>query len=305
MTLTAATSLTAVRGLDLLTWPALDGVAVTTTTGGVSTGPYESLNLSLAVGDDPGNVMENRRRLAVALDASPADFVFARQVHGADVHVVTAADRGRGAFDPGAAPEADALVTNTPGIILAILAADCVPIALLDPDARVLACVHAGWRGTVARAVAAAVQAMVRLGARPENTIAGIGPAIGPDRYQVGAEVKQAAERTLGSPAASGFLRPDGAGRWLFDLPAANRLILREAGVPDSRILTAPCFPRGDDPPQAPPAHGGLLAPRTPSGGPPQPPVAPRGTRKGPQFFSDRAARPCGRHALVARLGES
>ena len=270
MTTTAATSLTAVGGLDLLTWPALDGVAVTTTAGGVSTGPYESLNLSLAVGDDQENVMENRRRLAVALDARPSDFVFARQVHGADVHVVTAADRGRGAFGPDAAPEADALVTNAPGIILAILAADCVPIALLDRDARVLACVHAGWRGTVARAVAAAVAAMGRLGARPENMVAGIGPAIAPASYQVGAEVKQAAERTLGSPAAARFLRPDGTGRWLFDLPAANRLILREAGVPDAQILTAPHI-----------------------------------TGLSGKFYSDRVARPCGRHALVARLGSS
>jgi polyphenol oxidase len=295
MTITAATSLTAVGGLDLLTWPALDGVAVTTSAGGVSAGPYESLNLSLAVGDNPGNVMENRRRLAVALGAGPADFVFARQVHGADVHVVTDADRGRGAFDTAAAPEADALVTNTPGIILAILAADCVPIVLLDPDARVLACVHAGWRGTVARAAAAAVAAMVALGARPENMIAGIGPAIAPASYQVGAEVKQAAERTLGSPAAAGFGRPDGTGRWLFDLPAANRLILREAGIPDAQILTTPevtgpAFPpgasmiawrKGSDRTLSPHDHGQ------------------------PRFFSDRAARPCGRHALVARLGES
>jgi YfiH family protein len=268
----------------MLTWTALEPVAdigVTTTAGGVSAGAYESLNLSLAVGDDPENVVENRRRLAESLDASPGDFVFARQVHADGVHVVTAADRGRGTLSldtaaidtgapdagaPDAGPEADALVTRDPDVVLAILAADCVPIALVDPQARVLACVHAGWRGTVARAVAAAVAAMATLGARPENVIAGIGPAVAADRYQVGAEVKDDTKRAF--PISwSAMLRPDGTGRWLFDLPAANRLILIEAGVPASQI------------------H-----------------VSPEVTGSAGRFFSDREARPCGRHALVGRL---
>jgi YfiH family protein len=254
---------------------------VTTTSGGVSSGPYASLNLSLAVGDDPENVMENRRRLAMVFGASPADFVFARQVHAAGVHVVTAADRGRGthSIDTGTradGPEADALVTRDPGVVLAILAADCVPIVLADPVARVLACVHAGWRGTVARAAAAAVAAMVTLGARPENVVAGIGPAVAADRYQVGAEVKDSTERAFSISSAS-FLRPDGSrpdgGRWLFDLPAANRHVLREAGVPDSQIHVS-AEVTGTD----------------------------QVTGSAGRFFSDREARPCGRHALVARL---
>ena len=95
--------------ISLLTWPAIAGTGVTATRGGVSEGPYESLNLSLAVGDDPERVRQNRDLLASALDASPADFVFARQVHSDGVHVVTAGDRGRGTFDPETAPEADAL----------------------------------------------------------------------------------------------------------------------------------------------------------------------------------------------------
>jgi YfiH family protein len=278
--------------LRLLNWPALDAsgvdAAVTAHSGGVSSGPYESLNLSLSVGDDPGCVLENRRRLATAFGAAPGDFVFAHQVHGAGVRVVTASDRGRGAFSlddaigsaseagsaggasgAGPADGADVLVTTSPGVVLAILTADCVPIVLHDPVAGVLACVHAGWRGTAAGVTAEAVAALQDLGTRPSDVIAGIGPAIGADRYQVGPDVHEAVSRSFG-PAAPGFIRPDPSvpGRWLLDLPSANRHALREAGVPGPQIHTTDLVTG--------PASG--------------------------HFFSDRTARPCGRLALVARL---
>jgi copper oxidase (laccase) domain-containing protein len=114
-------------------------------------------------------------------------------------------------------------------------------------------------------ACAVAVTAMAGLGARPERIVAGIGPRIGADRYQVGPEVAAAAGDAFG-PQAGQVIRPDGTGRWLFDLAAASRLVLREAGLADGNVHVAP-FVTGD------------------------------GT-----FFSDRAARPCGRLALVARL---
>ena len=175
----------------------------------MSSGPYATLNLSLSVGDDPGCVLENRRRLAAGFGASPEDFVFARQVHGAAVRVVGAADRGSGAFClDDAVADADALVTTSPGVVLAILTADCVPIVLHDPVAAVLACVHAGWRGTVAGVTAAALAAMQALGSRPSDVIAGIGPAIAAARYQVGADVHQAVTQAFG-PAAAAFIRPD------------------------------------------------------------------------------------------------
>jgi polyphenol oxidase len=300
--------------LRLLTWPALAAsgadAAVTARAGGVSSGPYATLNLSLSVGDDPERVLENRRRLAAAFGAGPGDFVFARQVHGANVRVVGEAERGSGAFAlDDAIGDADALVTTTPGLVLAILTADCVPIVLHDPVAGVLACVHAGWRGTVARVAAAAVAAMQTLGSRPADVIAGIGPAMAPDRYQVGPDVHHAITQSFGPPAAA-FIRPDPAtadpadpaaarsglypetgqprpelsapaflrpypgdrsgGHWLLDLWAANRYVLQEAGVPDAQIHVTgiPTGPAGHD-----------------------------------TFFSDRAARPCGRLALVARLG--
>ncbi len=182
-------------------------------------------------------MLENRRRLAASFGASPADFVFAGQVHEAGVRVVGEPDRGRGAFSlEDAVPGTDALVTTSPAVVLAILTADCVPIVLHDPVAGVLACVHAGWRGTAAGVAAAAVAAMQALGSRPSDVIAGIGPAIAPARYQVGPDVHQAVTQAFGS-AASAVMRPDPVpARWRLDLWAANRLALREAGVPDPQI---------------------------------------------------------------------
>ena len=267
-------------GLDVLSWPALEQAGldaiVTTRHGGVSSGPYASLNLGLHVGDEADLVLENRRRAAAVLGAAPGDVVWAAQPHGPVAAVVTAADRGRGAFTgPGAGsgaggrlavPGADALVTTDPAAVLAILVADCVPIVLFDPVARVLACVHAGWRGTVARVTGAALDAMASLGARPADVRAGIGPAIGQDRYQVGDDVAGQAREALGGDADR-VLRPDGTGRWLLDLPAVNARHLAAAGIPGGQIL--------------------LAAQQTGMAGP---------------FFSHRDQNPGGRFALMARL---
>ena len=260
----------------LLTWPALAAAgaeaAVAARSGGVSSGPYDSLNLSFSVGDDPAHVRENRRRLATSFGAGLDDFVFAGQVHGARVRVVGAADRGSGAFClDDVIADTDALVTSSPEVVLAILTADCVPIVLHDPVARVLACVHAGWRGTVAGVAPAAVAAMQALGSRPGDVIAGVGPAIAAARYQVGPDVYQGITQAFGSAAAT-FIRADSVpDRWRLDLWAANHLALRQAGVPAAQIQVT-------DIPTGPGAAG--------SG----------------YFFSDRSARPCGRLALVARL---
>jgi len=272
---TTAAGLRERAGLPVLTWPAFEPLPVdaivTTRHGGVSAGRYATLNLSFAVGDEAANVRENRGRAAAALGTRLAAFVFADQVHGRRAQVVSAADRGRGTLAAGdAIGPADALVTGEPGTVLAILVADCVPIVLYDPAAHVLACVHAGWRGTVAGNAQAALAAMGTLGTRPRDVVAGIGPAIAPGSYQVGGDVADAARDAFG-PQAQALLRPDaagGPGRWLFDLPAANRHVLRTAGVPDSQIHVA-ATPTGPGP--------GL-------------------------FFSHRAERPCGRFALAATL---
>lgn len=257
-------------GLEVLRWPLLDAAGVdaivTTRHGGVSAAPYDSLNLGLHVGDDPDAVIENRRRAAAAIGLELSQLVVGHQAHGRTVAVVGTSDRGRGATDDAdAVHDTDGLVTTDPDVGLVAMVADCVPLVLADPVARVLATVHAGWRGTVAGITPAAVEAMTSRGARADRLVVGIGPAVSAARYQVGEEVADAARAALGG-GADRIVEPDGTGRWTFDLWAANRYQLEQAGVPTEQIA-----------------------------------VAAIDTADGP-FFSDRAVRPCGRFAALARL---
>ena len=161
--------------------------------------------------------------------------VFARQVHGAAAALVGPDDRGRGTVSEGdAVPDTDILVTASPGVTLAILVADCVPLALVDPEAGVLAAVHAGWRGTAAGAVGRALRAMTDCGADVGRVRAFLGPAVHPDRYQVSDEVHRALSDAVRPSALDpAVARPDGPGHWLVDLVAANRQQLVAGGVPE------------------------------------------------------------------------
>lgn len=255
--------------VEVLTWPMLADLGVdaacTARDGGVSTGPYRSLNLGLHVGDEPAAVAENRRRAAAVLGAPIDDLVFGVQVHGAHASLVTARDAGRGARSTAdAIAGTDALVTATPGPVLVTLVADCSPILLVDPDARVLATVHAGWRGAVHDTVGAAIDAMGALGASARRIVAVIGPTVAPSGYVIGTEVEAAARASLGESAKT-VLWAHGD-RWRFDVAGANRAQLVAAGVPPESVHTSP-YATGDG-----------------------------------HFFSDRAARPCGRFGLLARL---
>lgn len=179
--------------------------------GGVSTGPYASLNCGLSGGDQPEAVAENRARAARRVGAEPAALVGLTQVHGAAV--VRVAEP----WPPGAGPRADALVTDRPGVALGVVTADCAPVLLADPAAGVIGAVHAGWRGAVAGVLEAAVAEMAALGAAPGRIRAAVGPCIGRDSYEVGPDVRDA---VLGrDPADARFFAP---GRdethWWFDL---------------------------------------------------------------------------------------
>lgn len=253
-------------GIEVLTFPLFAGhpvdVVVTTRAGGVSGGPYQSLNLGLHVGDDDAAVVENRRRAASAVGLTLDDLVFCNQTHGAAVAGVTERDRGRGTTSVDDAIQGvDAVITRSPGVGIVMMVADCVPIVLFDPASPAVACVHAGWRGTAARVAAAAVEAMAAGGSRPGDLLAAVGPAVAAERYQVGEEVAAAFAE------AGDVLQPDGTGRWRLDLWAANQRILAEAGLANENVV-----------------------------------VADWSTGKGGPFFSDRAARPCGRFAAIARL---
>ncbi len=195
----------------------------TTRPGGVSPAPWDGLNLGSAVGDAPERVEANWRRLEAETGLG---FARVRQVHGARVVRADA---------PGApAEEADAVVSLRPGVAACVSVADCVPVLLADPATGAVAAVHAGWRGTLARAAAEGVRALSReAGAPPERLLAAVGPSIGPCCYQVSPELVERFRAELG-PGLAGATGADGAPR--LDLWAANRRVLEDAGVLPERI---------------------------------------------------------------------
>lgn len=190
--------------------------------GGVSPAPFDSLNMSISTGDSLENVRENRWRALAAAGVKAAAVATLWQVHGTGV-VAVAAQPG----DP--LTQADALITNERSVTLFLRFADCVPILLFDPVRRVTGIAHAGWRGTVAGMAQNVVRAMVaKYGCIAADILAGIGPAVGPARYEVGAEVADAARAAF--PHESNILQVR-AGKTYLDLWTANAAALRSAGV--------------------------------------------------------------------------
>jgi len=288
--------------LHLLPFP-FDGdgltAVVSTRHGGVSAGPYDSLNLGGHVGDDPHAVTENRRRLAAAIGADR--LTIADQRHTATVAVVGAAGSGRGhdgTADAAAAfPATDALITSLPGTALAILVADCAPLVLFDPVRRAAGVVHSGRAGTLRGVAPRTIEAMTAaFGSSPADLLVGIGPAIGAASYEIGApeiaEVLTAfgtASQEIGQPEAAAvpaafgpaandplapgrpghaLLTPSRPGHALFNLTAAIRRQLTAVGVPAHHV------------------HNLAIDTKTSTA----------------DFFSDRSARPCGRFAAIALL---
>jgi YfiH family protein len=176
--------------------------------GGVSTGPFASLNCSLSSADDREAVLENRARVARALGADPDRLLGLTQVHG---HAVATAAEP---WIAGAGPRADAMVTDRPGIALGIVTADCAPVLFADTQAGVIGAAHAGWRGAVSGVIEATIEAMIALGARADRIAAAVGPCIGQCSYEVGPDLRDAV-----------------LDRWQFDLPAYGAARLRAAGV--------------------------------------------------------------------------
>lgn len=202
--------------------------AVSDRWGGVSAGPYGELNLGDHVGDDPGAVTENRHLLATAVGLAPDGVSFMSQVHG---HLVAVVDRPPSPDRP--VPQADALVTRLPGAALAVLVADCVPVLLSapTPGGTVVGAAHAGRRGVHTGVVAATLEAMSALGARPEQTSALVGPAVCGGCYEVPAALAQEVLAVV--PAARATSR---AGTPALDLRAAVAAQLRAAGVTEVEV---------------------------------------------------------------------
>lgn len=196
--------------------------------GGVSQGIYASLNAGQGSKDDPAHVVENRRRMAAALEA-PA-LVTAYQVHSATAIIASTL------WTREQAPRADAIVTNTPSLAIGVTVADCGPLLLADGTAGVVGAAHAGWRGALDGVVEAAVAKMEELGARRENIAAAIGPLIRQPSYEVGPEFvarfreSDAAFEKFFAPAAR-------AGHAMFDLPGFISFRLERAGIGDIHDL--------------------------------------------------------------------
>lgn len=193
---------------------------------GISTRPW---NVSFTAGEAFGDPLEGRRRLASFVGIDPKDVVVAGQVHGAALRWVGKRDVGPGALVRGhAMAETDALATDEPGIGLLITAADCPPVLAFDPEARLLAVIHAGWRGTAAGVVRKSLDALLHRGASADRLHVGIGPGIGACCYEVGEEVID----RVPPPLRGDLLRrPAGASRWHLDLTAWIRAEAREVGL--------------------------------------------------------------------------
>ena len=213
--------------------------------GGVSEGPYESLNLGVHVGDNPEHVVENRKRVAEAVGAKR--LIIVRQVHSSDV-----VDAAQAITDT----EADGLVTSESDVVLCILVAHCVPILLFDSASNRFAAVHAGWKGLASGVIASALEHFDA----PATVHAFVGPSISLEGYQVGPEVAEVFAHIPGATVS------DGGDRSRLDLRHVASHQLLGAGLRSENIE-----------------------------------VSRQSTDGGEIFFSDRALRPCGRFALIAK----
>ena len=194
-----------------------------TRAGGVSEGLYRGLNAGVGSQDSRENVAENRTRIATSLGVAPQNLLSLYQIHSADALTVRAAFNGE-------RPKADALVTDRPGLALGVLSADCGPVLYADAEAGVIGAAHAGWKGALTGILESTVEAMERLGAKRERIVAVLGPAIGPENYEVGPEfvarfASESAENEL-------YFTPSAKpGHSLFDLNRYTLDRLARAGV--------------------------------------------------------------------------
>jgi len=239
-----------VDGLVLQTSPGLERAGIphafTTRAGGVSEGIYASLNLGANRGDDPDRVRENYRRVCQALGVDQGRLVFSSQVHEAEVRTVTSADLGKG-LDRPVDYQADGLITDIPGMTLVTFGADCLTIMLCDPVRRVIANVHAGWRGTALGIVERAVDIMVgHYGCGAEHILAAVGPGISRCCFETDEDVPNAMTAALGA-AALPYITGGEEGKFRVDLKGLNALRLERCGILATNVDISPdctmCLP--------------------------------------------------------------
>ena len=202
--------------------------------GGISQGVYASLNCGIGSLDKPESIAENRARAAIQLGAKPEHLCTLKQVHGKDVVII---ENPLGDLRP----EADAMVTKVPGLMLGILTADCAPVLLVDPINQVIGAAHAGWRGALAGVARATVRAMIELGAQSENIIAVIGPCIAQRSYDVDLDFSKAFLEV--DPTYGVYFTPSETPKKIgFSLRGFMQHELRESGVSHIEALDDDTF---------------------------------------------------------------
>ena len=201
-------------------WHMPSGVKAWQTCRGIGPMPYGGFNLGQHVGDDPTAVAENRNRLLQALPAQP---VWLNQVHGTRVLELPITSND-------VSLEADAVMTTTPGVVCAVMTADCLPVLFADKAGRVVGAAHAGWRGLAAGVLEALVHKMTSsIHGQAQDLLAWLGPAIGPAAFEVGDDVRDA---FVSLDAANGtYFKPGAAGKWLADLPGIATAKLHALGL--------------------------------------------------------------------------
>lgn len=234
------------NGVVFLTFPKLVKAGVkhgfSTRLGGVSTGVLGTMNLSFTRGDLRENVQENFRRIADAIGFEADKLVFSAQIHETELRKVTKENCGEGILRE-TKPGIDGLATNETEVPLYTSYADCVPLLFFDPEKKVVAMAHSGWRGTAARIGEKMIRFMEEeYGSRAENIIAAIGPSICRNCYEVSEDVAQAFRKTFLPEQFTQIFDEKGQGKYQLDLWEANRIILTEAGIlPNHLDITDLC----------------------------------------------------------------
>ncbi len=229
-------------GVTYLAFPALEETglvrhAFSTRLGGVSKGPYATMNFSFTRGDNPDDVQENYTRMARALGVKKERMVLTWQTHTTNVRVVTEEDEGKGIVKERDYQDVDGLLTNRPGVTLVTFFADCVPLYFVDTKNKAIGLSHSGWRGTVKRMGEKTLRAMEKeFGTVPEDVVCAVGPSICQGCYEVGPEVIEEFKHAFAQKDHGRLFYRKANGKFQLDLWEANRIVLLEAGVPENQI---------------------------------------------------------------------
>lgn len=226
------------QGVTWLSFPAIEATGIakhafSTRMGGVSEGPFATMNFSFTRGDDPNAVKENYRRMANALEVDMDRMVVTWQTHTTNVRRVSESDFGKGVICDRDYRDVDGLVTNIPGVTLVTFFADCVPLYFVDTKNHAIGLSHSGWRGTVNRM---GRETLIRMseefGTDPVDVIACIGPSICQDCYEVGPEVVEQFRNEFSEDHHNVLFYEKPNGKYQLNLWEANRIVLKEAGIP-------------------------------------------------------------------------